>query len=272
MILAGILDVFDKVTVLEDFAKVLDKTEILDFNVDMDKKCVTVLLKSKELINKSELFAFSDNVCATYDLNNVEINLKYDGIRFSKKYYQELLFTLFRKFGGLRAFLNNSFAELKDNALIIRGINCGKEILIQNKCQDIIKAIILSELGLNVNVDFDTEEFDMDTYTEEKEARIKEIEKKAAAMAPRREPEVSLPPEAKTGLIYGTKITEETTLISDVKVGMGICVVEAEILDLESREIQKNGKLAFISANIDIGDSSWAISANLFGKYEKVRI
>ena len=269
--MAGILDVFDKVTVLETFASVLDKTEVLDFNVNMDTKSVTVDLKSSALISKADLFAFSDNVCATYSLNHVDINLKYDGILFSEKYYQELLYTLFRKSGACKPFLVGSFAELSDDTLIIKGIRSGKELLNQNNCADLIRQIISSELGINISVIFDAEEFDMNAYTEEKEARIKEIEKTAATPVIRKEPETALPVEAKTGLIYGTKITEDTTPISDVKVGMGICVVEGEILDIESREISKNGKLAFISANIDIGDSSWAFSANLFGKHEKVR-
>lgn len=270
--MAGILDVFDKVTVLEDFALILDKTEVLDFNVNLDSKTVTVDLKSPVLINKADLYAFCDNVCSTYSLKSMDINLKYTGVEFSEQYYQELLYTLFRKSGSCKAFLVGSVAELKENKLIIKGIRCGKEILNQKNCTDLIRQIISSELDLNVSVELDAEEFDMAAYNEEKENRIKEIEQKAAiAKAPKEEVETLLPVEAKTGLIYGTKIAEETSSISEVKVGMGICVVEGEILDLEIREIQKDGKLAFISVNIDIADDTWAISANLFGKFEKIR-
>ena len=269
--MAGILEVFDKVTVLEPFASVLENAEILDFNVNMDQKSVTVDLKTNTLINKTELFAFCDSICATYCLNNADINIKYENLSFSDEYYQELLCTIFRQSGTCKAFLTGTTAHLEENNLIIKGLRCGKELLSQNNAEDIMRNIVLSELGINVNIIFDAENFDMNAYTEEKEARIKEIETKAALAVENKKPENPLPKEVKTGHIYGTKITEETIPISEVKVGMGICVVEGEILDIETREISKNGKPAFMSINIDIGDSSWAFSANLFGKVEKVR-
>ncbi|MBQ9758135.1 MAG: PolC-type DNA polymerase III, partial [Clostridia bacterium] len=53
--------------------------------------------------------------------------------------------------------------------------------------------------------------------------------------------------------------------------GMGICAVMGEIIDVEVREIQKDGKLAFIAVNFDLGDDSWGICCELFGKAEKIK-
>jgi len=270
--LTGILDVFDKVTVLESFAKQLEKTEIINFDVNIDAKSVVVNLKSGELLSKADLHTFIDCVKNTYALDNLEINLKYDGVSFSDEYYQELLYSIFRQSSACKPFLNGSFGELKDNTLYIKNVRCGKELLKEKKCLPIMKSIINSELNLNVEIEFDSEEFDIDTYNEQKNELMKEIEKQAAAAsAPKPVVEEIPDPGVLTGLIFGSEIKEEPMKISDVKTGMGICTVLCEILDMEIREIVKNSKPAFISANIDIGDDSWAISANLFSKYEKVK-
>lgn len=269
--MAGILDVFDKVSVPESFAKVLDKTEILDFNVNLDKKEISVDLKADFLIGKPALYTFADTVKENYGLNGIDINIKYENVGFTDDYYRSVLYTLFRKSGSCKPFFAGSMAEIKDNTLIIKGVRCGSEILDLNKCADIIRQIILSELGLSLKIELISEELDLDTYNEEKEARLKDIEKQAAMQTIKKDSAPKQPQEIKNGPLYGTKISEEKTLIKDVKLGMGILSIEGEILDIDSREISKGGKTAFISANIDIGDDTWALSANLFGKYEKLK-
>lgn len=270
--MAGILDVFDKVTVTEAFALTLEKTEIIDFNVDIDKKSVTVNLASKELIDKEALFEYTDRLIYTYDLNTLNINMKYKGIAFSDEYYRSVLDTLFRASGVCKAFMLGSRAEVSENRLIISGVSCGKDILKENKCLETISSIVNSELGLSLKAEFSDEIFDIEAYNEKKNEQMREIEKKAAEAVPQKEAEAEPPePGVLTGLIFGSEIKDEPINLSEVKVGMGICAVACEILDIEVREIEKNSKPAFISVNFDIGDDSWGISANLFGKYEKVK-
>ena len=131
--MAGILDVFDKVSVPESFAKVLDKTEILDFNVNLDKKEISVDLKADFLIGKPALYTFADTVKENYGLNGIDINIKYENVGFTDDYYRSVLYTLFRKSGSCKPFFAGSTAEIKDNTLILKGVRRGSAILDLNK-------------------------------------------------------------------------------------------------------------------------------------------
>lgn len=95
--MAGILDVFDKVTVLNDFAEILEKTDVIDFFVDIKNKGIRVEIGSEQLIPKTELFAFAEQVKSVYGLIDLEIKVKYRGVEFSEKYYRNLLVSLFKK-------------------------------------------------------------------------------------------------------------------------------------------------------------------------------
>ena len=52
---------------------------------------------------------------------------------------------------------------------------------------------------------------------------------------------------------------------------MGICAVRGEVIDVDVREINKNGKLMYIAVNFDIGDDNWAITCEIFGKAENIK-
>ena len=127
--MTGILDVFDKISVFEDFASELERTEILDFNVDMNKNSVTVSLGADFLIDKKKLSEYINQVKYTYSLSELEINIKYKNIEFSDEYYKGLLETLFSKSAACRAFLGKSSAVFSDNVLKISGVRCGRAIL-----------------------------------------------------------------------------------------------------------------------------------------------
>ena len=270
--MAGILDIFDKVTVLEDFAKVLEKTEILDFNVNIDEKAVSVDLKATHLIDKTDLFSYIENAKTIYNLKKLDINIKYESIPFTQEYYQGVLLSLFKKCSTCKPFLSKSYIEANGKDIVIKGVSCGKGILEEKNCLPIIKSIVSSELGDGYTISFDDEKFDIDAYNDKKDQRIKEIEKEAAKVVYKKEePEEKTSSEILTGLIYGSEIKEDPINISDVKLGMGICTVLCEVLEMDYREIQKNQKPAFISLNLDIADNTWAISANLFGKHEKIK-
>lgn len=270
--MAGILDIFDKVTVLEDFAQILERTEILDFNVNIDEKAVSVDLKATELIDKTDLFSYIENTKTIYNLEKLDINLKYENIPFTEEYYQGVLFSLFKKCGTCKPFLSGSYIEIDGNNVTIKGVSCGKGILEEKNCLPIIRGIVSSELGDSYSINFDDEEFDETAYHDKKDQLMKEIEKEAVKIVYKKEePKEEAAPEILTGLIYGSEIKEDPINIADVKLGMGICTVLCEVLEMDFREIQKNQKPAFISLNLDIADNTWAISANLFGKVEKLR-
>ena len=272
--MADILDVFDKVVVLNDLACKLESCEILDFVVDIKKKSVRVELLSPELVSNNDLFDFEEQVRNIYDLLDLEIKIKYKDIAFSEEYYKNMLIRLFRKNSICKAFLIGSRGVLNGNVLKIDNVKCGKDILEKNNCAKSIKEIVDYELGMNTLVEIDAEKMDMEEYNSQKENRISEISKKVALQEPakkEKEEEKKTIEEVSAGTVYGKAITEEITPMVELRCGMGICAVRGEVIDVSVREIQKDGKLAFIAVNFDIGDDSWAISCEIFGKADKIQ-
>ena len=145
--MAGILDVFDKVTVIQKLAAVLEKAEVIDFLVDVKNKSIKVELGLDEIIPRPELFAFSDQVKDVYNLQELEIKVKYNNIEFSEKYYRNLLVGLFKKCSICKAFLVGSSGELENDVLTVKNVKCGKEILEKNKCAQLLEELASYELG-----------------------------------------------------------------------------------------------------------------------------
>ena len=271
--MAGILDVFDRVTVMDDFAKKLEGCEILDFVVDVGKKRIDAVIESKVLIDFSELSDFIVQAVSVYGLEDIEIKVKYKNYSFCEEYYRNVLAQLFHKSGICKAFLMGSYAELCDNVLKISNVKCGKSILNENGCSKKLKDIVDFELGLNVSVVMEGDDIDVDAYMAEKEERINKINEKIAQQKPKREEkkEDAAPTEVSVGTVYGKPINEDIIPILDVRAGMGICAIKGEVIDTEIREINKDGKLAYIAIKFDIGDDSWALTCELFGQAEKIK-
>jgi len=272
--LSKILEVFDKVTVLEPFASLLEKTEILDFVVDVNKKSVTAVIESREIVSKVEFFDFAEQVKEVYCLNDIEIKIKYKDFCFSAEYYKNLLVSLFKKCSICKAFLIGSVGELEGDTLSIKNVKSGKEILKKNKCAKILEEIISFELGRTIKVEIQAQDIDIDAYNTEKEERLEAINKKIQQLSPKKKEEPPLDDKGgvlETGTIFGKAISEEVTEMVSLRAGMGICAVMGEIVDVDIREINRDGKLAFIAINFDLGDDSWGICCELFGKAENIK-
>ncbi len=272
--MSGILDIFDKVTVTEPFASLLESAEVLDFFVDIKGMCVRVELMCDTLVSKPDLYEFSDRAAKTYGLKELEIKIKYINLEFSEEYYRHLLVSLFRKNSICKAFLVGSYARLTDNTLKISNVKCGREILEKNKCAGVLKELISYELDRNIEVEIEAADLDLADYKERKKERQEEIDRKAAVPVLKEIPKAELPAgedSLTVGTVYGKPISEETVPMLDVRSGMGICAVCGEVLDVDVREINKEGKLMYIAVNFDIGDDTWALSCEIFGKAENVQ-
>ena len=75
--MATLLDLFDKVPVIESFAKVLENAEITDANLNVKSNKVSVRLKSKTLIDVDELFSFIDLAKNKYSLGECTVDVVY---------------------------------------------------------------------------------------------------------------------------------------------------------------------------------------------------
>jgi len=272
--LATLLDLFDKVPVVESFATVLENAEITDANLNVKSNKVSVKLKSQTLIDADELFSFIDIAKNKYSLSECTVDIVYENMGFTEEYGANLIKKLCRAVPTCRMFLNGAKAELDGNTILIKGVHGGTEILKSSDCERIIAQIANGELRGEFTGKFVCAEFDKEAHILEQE-KITEEKAKAAQtfIAPKSSEVVSKRPALSSGHIFGVPIKEKkATPIIDVLPDMGITVIEGEIIDAEVRELQKGGKpTGNVVADFDLGDKDWAVPCHLFSKADKFK-
>ena len=270
--MANLLDLFDKVTVLENFAKVLEAAEIVKADLDVKNNRVSVVLKSVSLIEEEQLFGFIEQAKNQYSLENLEVEISYDGVEFDEAYGENLIKALCRKIPSCKMFLQSATAYTEDDKIIIKTSHGGASILRNSDIERIASKIVNGELGGNYSYEINCDEFDKEAYIKNRDEITEEKSKAAATFVEGKTETVSKKPALSTGHIYGTPIKEKkVTPMIDVVEGLGIIVIEGEIIDCEVRELMKNGKLTGNTVvDFDLGDSEWAVSCHIFSKTEKI--
>ncbi len=271
--MANLLDLFDKVSTLEDFAKVLERAEITDAKLNVKENRVKVKLKSPQIIDEEQLFSFISVAKNIYALNDLIVEIVYYGIEFDEKYGENLIKALCRKIPKCKMFLQDAKAILESDKIVIKGIHNGVEILKGSGCERLASEIVKGELNKSYICEIEYEEFDKDAYIKAQEERTIEKSKAVATFMAEKNEVVSKKPALSSGHIFGTPIKEtKVTPMIDVVDGLGIIVISGEIIDCEIRELQKNGKATGNTVvDFDLGDENWAISCHIFSKNEKIK-
>ncbi len=270
--MANLLDLFDKVTVLESFAKVLEAAEIVKADLDVKNNRVSVVLKSVSLIEEEQLFGFIEQAKNQYSLENLEVEINYDGVEFDEDYGENLVKTLCRKIPSCKMFLQSATAHIEDDKIIIKTSHGGASILRNSDIERIASKIVNGELGGNYSCEINCDEFDKEAYIKNRDEITEEKSKEAATFVAGKSETVSKKPALSSGHIFGTPIKEKkVTPMIDVVEGLGIIVIQGEIIDCEVRELMKNGKLTGNTVvDFDLGDNDWAVSCHIFSKSEKI--
>ncbi len=269
--MATLLDLFDSITVMEDFAKVLDKAEIAEANLDMDNNEVSVKLKSSALIDADSLSGFIERAKNYYSLSRLDVKIEYENMEFNEAYGENLIKQLRNHLPSCRMFLINANARLSENVIHIKGVHGGSEILKESNCENIAARIANGELSENFTALLECDEFDKETYIKERDRITEEKSKAAAVFVADKAEVVSKKPALSSGHIFGVPIKDsKITPIIDVIEGMGIVVISGEIIDCEVRALQKSGKpTGNVVADFDLGDDNWAVSCHMFSKTDK---
>ncbi len=270
--MATLLDLFDRVTIMEDLAQILEKAEITDTNLDMENNCVSVKISSAALIDAEGLYGFIERCKNYYSLKELNVDIVYPHMEFNAEYGENLINQLKINLPSCRMFLSSARAELEGNTIYIKGIRGGTQILKESNIEKTAERIARGELSGDFEACLSCEEFDKEAYIKERD-RITEEKSKAAAVFVAEKAEVThKKPALASGHIFGVPIKEsKITPIIDVVEGMGITVIQGEIIDCEVRQLQKNGKpTGNAVADFDIGDENWAVSCRSFAKSEKL--
>nr|QGT51178.1 DNA polymerase III PolC-type [uncultured Firmicutes bacterium] len=237
----SVLDVFDKMTVVEDFARSLERAEILNCQVNMENKTIDVVLRAPELLSKEDLFSFADGVKHTYGLKAFEIETRYDKSVFSPAYCADVLRTVIYRHPSLRAFLSEAQLELKDGELRLSGVKGNPSVVEQESMEREVSLIIREETEL----EFQTK-VNFENCTEEEFAkRVRPLEEQALKKAA----EIHVTP------------------IRDLREGKGMSVIEGRVLfGCEEREIRGGRRLI----TFDLADEDWGVSCKAMGRKDEL--
>ncbi len=268
-----ILELFDKVTVLESLAQKLEQTQIENSRLYLEENRIELSLTSPVFLNRVELLEYQNAVKAVYSLSGLAISVRYPNLTPDKDYLEGLLAGFLYENTACRICLGSAKAELTGDTLTVSGIRGGEDFLKQRRFFEYLTETLRTELNLSVSIHPVFETMDLDSYFKEQEEKQKEITAKAQAVQ-----NVAVAGAAKasdtpsTGLLFGKHIPPEScSPIIDLTEGMQNVAVEGEVLTCEVRELKRNGKLTGnVAIDFNLGDDSWACFCSIFGRTERL--
>ncbi len=264
----NILDIFDKVSVAESFARVLEKFAIASCNVDTAAGEVAVYLSGKDaddFLPATDTRAFADTAKKLYGLRDFDIFVKYPGLGFSDEYFDYLTEVFLSGHDSGRAFLCGAEAELRDGVLTIGGLKGSEEMLRKIGYDSFMRDHVSYGLGADVTVHLKFEDTDKDEYIKNREELEQSIAQKIAAAPPA--PKKTAKPKAKQ---FGKHIDGEPTSIINLNEDTGACVISGEVIECDVRE-NVRGNRKTVSMRFSIGDDEWATTCSAFGIEEKMK-
>lgn len=261
-----VLDIFDKVCVMEDYARKLDRYKILGCDVNTGEKAIDLYLEGSELLPIGETRGFIDMTKEKYSLDRFDIFVKYPGLSPTKEYI-EYLIQLFEAFHDkAKAFLSGAECLVKENIIRISNIIGSTDNLEKMGFSGFIKKRLRYAFGADMNVELVPRKTDMEEYLKRQAELEAELAKKAISEIPKPQSKK----QAKTASVFGRKIDDEPMPIISLNEEIKKCVVEGEIFDCETRLSVKGGRKNTI-ANFSIGDNEWATCCRAFGAEDKLK-
>lgn len=271
----GILDLFDKVTVMEDFAKSLEAASLSRCDLYLEENRADLELVCPAFLNRMELLQYRDAILQIYHMHSLTIHLKYPKLTPDTGYFQGLVSAFLHDNGACRICLGSAVLAFDGGCLTVSGIRGGKELLVQRRFADYICETVREELDLSITTALEFEAMDMERYLEQREKQQQELAAQAAA---ERGPGTasssggkSAGPKVGPGLLFGKPIRQEVMSMIDLNEGMTNCAVEGEVLTAEVRELKRNNRpTGNMVIDFNLGDSSWACSCSIFSKAERL--
>lgn len=266
----SILDIFDKVSVMETYAETLEQYKILSCNIDTNKKSIDLYLEGNGYLPINETRNFVTMTKERYDLNKFEIFVKYPNFPISDDYIKYLI-EVFKTFhDSSKVFLSEAQCFVKDNTVNIENVSGSTAGLERMGFSRFIQKHIEFGFGLNTKVSLTKKETDKEEYLK----RQAEIENQLVEIAmnepPKKNNEKSETAVKKAVSSFGKPINGESMPIISLNEEIKNCIIEGEIFDCESRDIVK-GNRSNTAVNFSIGDDEWATTCRSFGATDKMK-
>lgn len=270
-----ILDLFDKVTVLENLALQLEKVKIENSRLFLEENRIELTLTSPVFLDRLELLEYKNAVVSVYHLKKLDLFLHYPGLTPDEDYLKGLLAGFLYENTGCRGFLGHANLTLGQDVLTVTGIQGGEELLKSRHFSEYLAETLARECGISASVDLQFETIDYEEYLKKQEIEQQAIAKEAAnkknlmfgvSDAGKKKAEVP------AGLLFGKHIApEDVVSIIDISEGMSDVSVEGEVLTAEIREPKRNGKtFGKTVIEFNLGDDSWGCFCSLFGDTERL--
>lgn len=298
--------IFGKYLDISKIPKAINESKILNVKVDASERSMEISAQLNELVEREEIFAVEKQIASSVlGLSECFYLPHYESSLFDLNYYPQLILELKRRFSTLNGTLNNSEAEFMNNQLVITLQHGGRDILLQQKIDQLLSNLIYQEFGIKTEVKFNgvttidnesQEYIEKQKIAEEKmirEAQLAAVQeqealskaiaetshaqqaalKKNVAPALNREIEIRdeehlVPkyiPESANS-IYGTEIRGEVTAINRISNESGRVNIWGQIFSIESKDTKDNASKII---SIGITDFTDSIHLKIISKKEK---
>jgi len=250
-------DLFKDVEISEE----LSNTYIYKTDANQAERTMDITVISSEIIPYGVIEDFKALVCEKYRLNKLVLRVKYQNVDINgidiNLYYNNLIFYVNELVPGVRHVFTESYCEFEDMTFKVH-LKYGVEMLKNANCEDLMKRLVMSQLGASVEFNF------IDESSKDDLARM---QAETLAALPKivvpdvKEEKEEKGPDEPSEIILGKAISEDPVPISSISPDdMGAIVVRGEIMALESREL-KNKKILI---TFFIADNKSAFSAKAF--------
>lgn len=271
----GILDLFDKLTIKESLAVLLEHTEIKSCHLDIKANTVEIVLACDVPFSRDLLYAYAEAAKTAYRLSDIKISFFSPGFNPTPEYIGGIVSEFLRKHGGCRPFLSGAEFTADGNRITVSNIIGGEMLLNQNHFKEFICSKLYRELGREFEVSLEFREFNEKEYLENRDKKQLEITEREAAKAPAA---ATTSPSVKSGLLYGRPIPGPPVPISSMELSPDgsspqTYIISGEVLTYEVRDIKGNPKFGSGMRNsitFAVGDDDWACSCNLFADSDRL--
>ncbi|MBQ3573832.1 MAG: hypothetical protein IJA16_04475, partial [Clostridia bacterium] len=171
----GILDLFDKVTVKEPLATMLEGCTIEKCRLDMLANRAEIILGTDKPLPRGEVLDFAQDVAAVYRLDDIDISFYLPNYVPDSDFIKGIIDAFLVNCGSCRPFLMQAEVEIDDREINISKIIGGKALLTRNGFVEYVRDILRNETGADYEVNIIYEEIDTEKYLEERDREQREI-------------------------------------------------------------------------------------------------
>jgi DNA polymerase-3 subunit alpha (Gram-positive type) len=257
-----------------ELMQILKKNHILvDYDIDSifvkkvklnkNKNMIEIILASESIVAEEILDKIRSIFESKFDGLNVLTSIKYDDLeeldKIFNKYWNNILYCIEKEIPSSTSWVKELEYEIKNNSIKVFPTNeIIKFALVSNRIDNKIKAKIIKELNIEMNIIIDESRIEdngheiiENTINEEKIISLETLNNNEKIGKNKPKQKKASP---NGNYIFGKKIEEEPMKIKDITLNTGSAIVVGEVFQIEIRDIRGNRKLAIFNIT-DLTDS-----------------